>query len=203
MEHQRVHFRGAALVVALDICSSSTIAESLILAGDFSCFVELITAIKHHLAADQKAITFDPYKFTGDGWILLFSPSVDGEQLVAFLKRLCAFYAREFRRRVLPNLLHVPRVSGLSFGIDKGPIIDMKIYGQWEYISRALTVACRLQNAVGDKCGSPAYKALVTNVVFREQFSGSKDLKVSPASRVLKNINQDAPFRCREVTLLR
>jgi len=203
MEYQRIDFKDGAVVVvvAFDMCSSSRVVESLTLAGDFACFTELLTATKHFLAAEQKSVPFDPYKFTGDGWILLFPQRTNGLALVSFLRRLCAFYAKEFRRRVLPSLADPPSISGLSFGIDKGPLIHMTMYGRREYIGRALTVACRLQNAVKDKGGSPAYKALVTNLAFREHFAEAPNLKVSSASRILRNINNDAPFRCRKVVL--
>jgi class 3 adenylate cyclase len=202
VRYRRIHFTGAAVVVAFDICSSSSIAESLLLAtSDMSSFVELITEVKRHLALGQQSLGFDPYKFTGDGWILLFPPDVGGRELVTFLKRLCTFYAREFERRVAPNLLHAPPVVGLTFGIDKGDVIDFKVFGQWEYIGRPVTIACRLQNAVKDKGGSPAYKALVTNRVYREHFADS-NLKFISASRVLPNINNNAPFRCRKFSLL-
>jgi hypothetical protein len=205
MEYRRIYFKDGVdvVVVALDICSSASIVESLNLAGDSTCFTDLLSAIKRYLAAEQKKLEFDPYKFTGDGWILLFPGYTNGPALVVFLRRLCTFYAKEFRRRVMPNLIHAPRVSGLSFGVDKGPLIHMTMYGRREYIGRALTVACRLQSPVKDRGSSHAYRALVTSRAFREHFAGSRNLKVSPVSRILENINNNAPFRCRKIVLAR
>ena len=106
-------------MVAFDICSSSMIMEQLLLAGDMICLTEFLTAIKQHLAAEQERLPFDPYKFTGDGWILLFPAKTDGPALTAFLERLCRFYRDEYKRRIKPNLVTAPKIAGLSFGIDR------------------------------------------------------------------------------------
>jgi hypothetical protein len=46
MEYSRVRLDEEVLVVAFDMCSSSTIMEQLLLAGDVSCLTDLLTAIK-------------------------------------------------------------------------------------------------------------------------------------------------------------
>src|SRR5439155_24678491 len=94
--------------------------EQLLLAGDIGCFTDLLTSIKRKLATEQKRLLFDPYKFTGDGWSLLFPSVTDGTALRAFLEDLCRFYRDEFRRQVLPKLTSPPKLIGLSFGIDRG-----------------------------------------------------------------------------------
>jgi len=63
----RVRLDEEVLVVAFDVCSSCMIMEQLLIGGDVSCLTDLLTAIKRHLAAEQKHLQFDPYKFTGDG----------------------------------------------------------------------------------------------------------------------------------------
>jgi hypothetical protein len=202
MKYRRFDYRGEVIVVTFDICSSSNVIEQLTLAGDFSALTDLLTEIKRYLAQEQSSLPFDPYKFTGDGWILLFPSTTDGAALIGFLRRLCRFYRAEYRRRVLPDLVNAPAISGLSFGIDKGSLLRLTMYGQREHIGRAINIACRLQSAIKDKDKSPAYKALVTNRVFREYFGGLKSLKVMSVSRTLRNINNDAPFRCRKIQLL-
>src|SRR6266487_2787633 len=136
MEYSRLHLKGDALVVAFDMCSSSSVMEQLLLAGDMSCLTDFLGTLKHKLAGEQKRLIFDPYKFTGDGWILLFPPDTDGSALVAFLESLCQFYRDQFRLRVRPNLVHPPKLVGLSFGIDRGWVTPMTMYGQREYIGR-------------------------------------------------------------------
>jgi hypothetical protein len=40
--------------------------------GNMEQFFVLLVKLKRYLAKAQKAVSFDPYKFVGDGWILLF-----------------------------------------------------------------------------------------------------------------------------------
>src|SRR5207249_10854676 len=120
MEYSRVRLDEEVLVVAFDICSSSVVMEHLLLGGDMICLTDMLTAIKRHLAAEQKHLLFEPYKFTGDGWILLFPADTDGFALTAFLERLCRFYREEYKLRIKPNLTKAPKITGLSFGIDRG-----------------------------------------------------------------------------------
>ena len=94
-------------------------------------------------------------------------------------------------------------LESLTFGIEKGPLVSMMMYGQREYIGRALNIACRLQSAIKDKDKSPAYKALVSNVVYNEYFaSASKQLKVYKVKRKLRNIRGGVDFLCKKVHLL-
>jgi putative transposase len=77
--------------------------------------------LKRYLAKEQKATApFDPYKFTGDGWLLLFPANTDGVRLLRFLENLCLYFVVEFRRSLLPHLSHKPALVGITFGIDKG-----------------------------------------------------------------------------------
>jgi hypothetical protein len=70
--------RGDSIVVALDMCSSSDVIEELTLRGDLKRLQNFLTTLKEYLASAQKRVVFDPYKFTGDGWILLFLPTPKG-----------------------------------------------------------------------------------------------------------------------------
>jgi len=202
VEYYRVQLDEEVLVVAFDLCSSSMIMEQLLLGGDVSCLTDLLTAIKRHLAAEQKRLLFDPYKFTGDGWILLFPANTDGSALMAFLERLCRFYSDEYRRLIKPNLQNMLKTVGLSFGIDRGWVSRMKMYGQTEYIGRPIIVACRLQGAVKDKGSSPAYKALVTYHAYRKHFTHLPASRVVRVKRILRNINAETPFGCKKIALL-
>ena len=151
MQYLRVHISGDAVVVAFDMCSSSDIMEELTLSGNVLRLKDFLAALKQYLASAQKDVVFDPDKFTGDGWILLFPAKTDGRVLVKFLQDLCAFFRREFQQQVLRHLATLPSIIGLTFGVEKGPLASVKMYSQWEYIGRALNVACRLQGSVKDK----------------------------------------------------
>lgn len=204
MKYRRFAISGSAVVVAFDMCSSSNIIEDLTLKGDVRRLKNFLGTLKQYLAKEQDNILFDPYKFTGDGWILLFPSDTDGVALSDFLKGLCQFYAKEYRKELKPFLDHPPSVSGLTFGIDKGPLESLTMYGQSEYVGRAINIACRLQGAVSgtDKGGTPAYKALVSNAVFVEYCRAAEFPKVLRAKRTLRNINHGEVYHCRKIELL-
>ena len=156
------------------MCSSSKIIEDLTLSDDVGRYTNFLTSLKRYLANVQARLPFDPYKFTGDGWILLFRANTDGIALLRFLEDLCRFFAAEFQKCVLCYLASPPSLVGLTFGIEKGVLIPITMYGQREYIGRAIIVACRLQGAVKDRGRPPAYDALVSNRVYNEYFSSAK-----------------------------
>jgi class 3 adenylate cyclase len=161
-------------------------------------------ALQRYLAKEQRnTVPFDPYKFTGDGWLLLFPANTDGASLLRFLESLCLFFVVEFRRSLLPYLSRVPSLVGITFGIEKGEVIPMSMYGRQEYVGRAINVACRLQASLKDKGASPAYSALVSNRVYEDYFSETNPQRVSKVTRNLRNINGGSEFACRRLWLLR
>src|SRR5664279_2676706 len=187
MKYLKLNGTGDTIVVTFDMCSSSRILERLTLNADLPRFHNFLTKLKQYLAARQQEIPFDPYKFTGDGWILLFPADTDGKLLLKFLHDLCVFFKDAFQNDIATFLDSVPDIVGLTFGIEKGPLARMSIYGAREYVGCALNVACRLQGAVKDKSGSPAYKALVSNRVFNEYFAQSHSYKTFKVTRALRN----------------
>ncbi len=204
MEYQRLAINGQAIVVAFDMCSSSKIIEDLTKRKNVQPLKAFLGELKQYLAREQNATAqFDPYKFTGDGWLLLFPANTDGARLLRFLENLCLYFAVEFQRSLLPHLSHKPALVGITFGIEKGELIPMTMSGQQEYVGRAINVACRLQAAVKDKGRSPAYNALVSNRVYSEYFAQTKPHRVVKVTRNLRNMNDGPEFACRRLWLLR
>lgn len=203
MRFRRILLSGPAIVVVFDMCSSSNIIEELSQSGEIRRFKQFLKKLKRYLAKEQEIVLFDPYKFTGDGWILLFPPNTNGIALSDFLHRLCQFSSAELKRLVLPSLKYPPSLTGLTFGIDMGPVHHMTMYQQPEYIGRAINIACRLQNAVKDKGGAPANKALVSDEVFTKYFDKATLHKVFRVTRQLRNINRGQDYRCRKIELFR
>jgi len=80
---------------------SADIIEPFTLTGALDRYNELLTSIKHYLAKQQSVIPFEPYKFLGDGWILLFPGEPDGRLLLKFLRDFCDFFRDEFARIVV------------------------------------------------------------------------------------------------------
>lgn len=203
MEYRRVRIVGEALVVVFDMCSSSDVLEDLTLSGNLQRYDELLKSIKNYLANAQGKVLFDPYKFTGDGWILLFPARTKGKLVFALLQNLCSFFKKEFNNQVVQYLGTPPSRTGLTFGIEKGPLRAITMYGRREYIGRALNIACRLQESIKDTDDSPAYKALVSNAAYIEYFSAaSRVVKVYMVKRKLRNIRGGAYFRCKKIEFL-
>lgn len=190
------------LVVVFDMCSSSDIIEGLTLRGEVHRLERFLTEVKRHLRTKAKELGFEVYKFTGDGWILLFPVDMQGRALISFLRGLCAMFHESLRKGLLRYLDETPHVTGVTFGLERGPLLTTTMFGQKEYIGRALNVACRLQTAIKDKDANPAYKALVSNTVYNDYCRGITDIKATAATRTLRNIRGGATFKCYKLQLL-
>lgn len=128
MKYLTFPIEGDAVVVAFDMCSSSDVIEELTLCGDLQRYERLLTSLKEYLADAQERVLFVPYKFTGDGWILLFPHDTDGNLLFTFLQDLCSFFKKEFQKQIVRHLASRPPITGLTFGIEKGPLTHMTMY---------------------------------------------------------------------------
>ncbi len=203
MQYLRIPIRRTAVVVNFDMCSSTHILEELTLASRLSRLEDLLIKLKEHLAFTQRRVPFEAYKFTGDGWILLFPEATDGEALFRVLQDLCTVFHEEFHRLVLPHLSAPLPSTGLTFGLDIGPLARLTMDDHAEYIGRAINVACRLQSAIKDRDSSPAYKALVTNAVYTTYFAFAPGrVQVLRVRRRLRNIRGGEDFHCRKIHLL-
>ena len=201
MHFKRVMISGEAIVVSFDMCSSTDMFEDLVLRGNTSHYRDLVAKdLKHHLAAAQSSVLFDPYKFTGDGWILLFPSDTSGAALLEFLKGLCQFYRQIFKTRLRPHLGSLPKLVGLTFGLEKGRIEKMTIFQQHEYVGRGITVACRLQSAVKSTTKNPVDKALVSGSLFEDYFR-SIGVRAGSKTVPLRNIRDGRAFRSKLINL--
>ncbi len=189
------------IVVVFDICSSSNIIEDLTLTDNLERFRDVLIILKQYLRKKAAEIGFDVYKFTGDGWILLFSPGVSGEVLMRFLTTLSRIYRDRYRRRILPVLETKPETAGLSFGIDQGKLMRIVLMNRVEFVGRALNIACRLQGAIKDKDERPMYKVLASNPVFRSVLGTLKQYRPVEVNRSLRNIRGGARYHCVKLEL--
>lgn len=197
MKFKRILISGEAIVLAFDMCSSSDILEELILRHDLSPYDRVITKLKHYLAYAQEWVLFDPYKFTGDGWILLFPGNTSGASLWKFIAGLSGCYRAISESDLLPRLNTRPTTLGLTFGIERGPIAKMTIFQQAEYVGRPIIVACRLQAAVKGVTSNPAYKALVSASAFNDYFAELGKVGAISRNVSLGNIRGGRTFRCK------
>src|SRR5689334_25068262 len=114
--------RRALIVVVLDLCSSSQIMEDLLLSEKFDRYEAFLTCIKRWLMNWTEAHSppkgrFELYKFTGDGWILLFPDTISGAALMEFMYTLCEMINAELDRHIIPSLSSVPSVLGATLGV--------------------------------------------------------------------------------------
>jgi hypothetical protein len=194
------------IVVVFDLCSSSQIMEDLLLGEKFDRYEAFLACVKrwlmnwaegHSLAKGQCEL----YKFTGDGWILLFPDTIRGEALVEFMYNLCEMIEAELARHILPSLSSVPSVLGATIGVEHGNLIRMTMTGREEYVGRALNIACRLQSAVKEKePQAGCYKALISTPFFNERLAkASSRYKVDTTTCSLRNILSGTAFNCRRI----
>ena len=203
MQYKRIkNLRGPVVVLTFDICSSSDVIEDLHSTAQLSRYTHLIGEVKRYLAKAQAKLLFDPYKFTGDGWILLFPvDSTSGQALLRFMRGLSQFFRREFRK-LARHLDTLPKITGITFGADVGELWHMTVYGRDEYVGRPINIACRLQGAIKDRDRKPAYKALVTRSVFNNYLSPATGFHKKGVRRRLRNIRDNREFRCVLIRLL-
>ena len=192
------------IVVAFDICSSTTIIEDLSLTNNVARFLDLLDDVGQLLFEKKSDLKFEVYKFVGDGWILLFPSDTSGQQLIRFLHLLALTFENRFREH-LGSILEVsPRIRGLTFGVDVGTIHRAPLFAKNEYIGRALVVACRLQAAVKEHVEVPSNKVLVSRPFFQRYLASVPDIqRHHPAETVrrLRNIRNGEDFHCVMLSL--
>src|SRR5437764_87515 len=163
--------------------------EDLLLSEKFDRYETFLTCVKRWLMnwTNKHAPgngRFELYKFTGDGWILLFPAATNGRALIETMRSLCEMINAELVRHIIPSLSSIPSVLGATLGVEEGNLIRMTMNEREEYVGRALNIACRLQNAVKEKePHSGCYKALVSARFYNERFGQMKmPYKVEPAT---------------------
>ena len=189
------------LVVCFDMCSSSVIVDDLKSTDNLGALRDLLIRVKEFLVKESQSADFEVYKFTGDGWILLFPDTVEGESLLHFLEKLSAFFRANFEKLIASQLQLTPSVTGLRFGIDGGVLIRMVMMQNTEYIGRPLNVASRLQGAIGDRDKNPAYKCLLSRHAFLKLKIPKHEYEIVEVWRNLKNIQGGQRYECIKLTL--
>src|SRR4030095_6841791 len=200
-----VTIKHAHVVVAFDLCSSSQIMEDLLLSEKFDRYETFLTCIKRWLMNWTNAHApgngrFELYKFTGDGWILLFPAATNGRALMETMRSLCEMINAELARHILPSLSSVPSVLGATLGVEEGNLIRMTMNERDEYVGRALNIACRLQDAAKEKEHPGCYKAMVSARLFNDRLARlNMPYKVESETCSLRNILSGSAFACRKI----
>ena len=189
------------IVLTFDICSSTDILEDLHRTENIKEWRDFIIWIKQYLTKKSKTEDFILYKFTGDGWILLFDFNYLGEDLIDFLEDFCDEFHSRLKTKILDILETPPDVIGLTFGMDRGTLVKIRMNKIDEYVGRAINVACRLQGAIKDKDSAPQYKILMTNHLYNFLKDDLLDYRCVDAKRKLRNIAGDKVVRCKKIFL--
>ena len=187
-------------MLAFDICSSTSIIEDLHKTENIIKWRDFLIWIKNYLQKKSEEYDFSIYKFTGDGWILLFDPNTSGKNLVNFIQQFCRQFKMRYKRKIEDFLETPPSLSGINFGIDHGSLIRFIMNDKIEFVGRAINVACRLQSSIKDKDKSPQYKALVTKPLYQDLRSSFKGLKQTKVRRRLRNIAEGKEVHCMKIS---
>ena len=99
------------IVVTFDICSSTLIIEDLHKTENTIKWRNFLIWMKKYLRKKSEEYDFTIYKFTGDGWILLFDFDSLGKELVNFLQGLCHQFKMRYRKKVEDFLETPPELS--------------------------------------------------------------------------------------------
>jgi len=188
------------IVLAFDICSSTSIIEDLHKTENIIKWRDFLIWIKNYLQKKSEEYDFSIYKFTGDGWILLFDPNTSWKNLVNFIQQFCRQFKMRYKRKIEDFLETPPSLSGINFGIDRGSLIRFIMNDKIEFVGRAINVACRLQSSIKDKDKSPQYKALVTKPLYQDLRSSFKGLKQTKVRRRLRNIAEGKEVHCMKIS---
>jgi hypothetical protein len=202
------------IVVVFDLCSSSQIMEDLLLGDRFDRYETFLTCVKRWLMNwsqqhSQANGHFQLYKFTGDGWILLFPATMNGKALINSMYSLCEMINAELARHIIPSLSSTPAILGATLGVERGKLVRMMMNEREEFVGRALNVACRLQSAVKEKESQPAdegklgatcYKAFVSTRLYNERLGHlNMPYRVESTTSPLRNILRGSEFACRAI----
>jgi class 3 adenylate cyclase len=189
------------IVLVTDICSSSEIMEDLLRTGNIIIWRNLLINYKKHLAEASKTLNFEPYKFTGDGWILLFDSEYNSTKILNFLTELSEKFENDFKDLIYRHLENPPDISGLTFGMDSGPLVFIEMMETDEYVGRAINIASRLQGAIEDTDILTGYRVMISNSLFQSMETELDNFHPELVKRKLKNIVRGGEFQCYRLSI--
>jgi class 3 adenylate cyclase len=185
-----------AIVVTLDICSSSMLIEDLLKNNRAKLWRDLIINTKEYLMDQVSRYNAEVHKFIGDGWIILFHPPYSGKAVLEFLSGVYAYFTQVYEETVLPSLDTTPEIAGLTFGIDQGRLIRMEMQEQVEFIGRPINIACRLQGNLEKSDIENGYRILMSNRLFNDLKADLGNCFHARTTKQLKNIGDGKRFTC-------
>lgn len=189
------------VVVTVDICSSSLIIEDLIKTTNIKLWRDLLIQMKEYLANNSSDCGADIHKFIGDGWIILFDKPYSADNIFHFLSGLNQEYEKRYKEEIFPNLDTPPEISGLTFGIDEGQLIQITMHERQEYIGRPINIACRLQGAINEIDMKGGFNVFMSHRLFNNLKMDSLGYFNEVTERPLRNISEGKNFRCYRISI--
>jgi hypothetical protein len=183
------------IVLVVDICSSTEIIEDLLRTGNTLGWTLFLNCLYDGLFREQEDLSLRPYKFTGDGWILLIDPKYDLQLILEYIRELSIVFDHNFKEQISPCLEREPDITGLTFGLDSGDLISITMTTQ-EYIGRAINVACRLQSVIEDTDILSGYRIMMAKQLFQQAGDKLKDFHPELVKRRLKNVIRGGEYPC-------
>lgn len=184
------------IVVAFDICSSSEVLEALLTSDHIMAWRNLLISLKDYLLEQSTHYNCRLYKFTGDGWIMLFDSPHSGPNFMTLIQAFCRFYEESFYKDIDRLLDKSPPTTGLTFGIDQGKLVRFDINDNEEYVGRAINLACRLQGVIHELDIKEGYRAFVSHRLYSKLQDNFAEYSPDATEKPLKNIIGGHPFRC-------
>lgn len=183
-------------VVTLDICSSSHLIEDLLKTNNIKVWRDLLIGMKDYLLREADKYSAEMYKFTGDGWIILFDEPYSGKLIFDLLSGIYQEFDAIYTNSVYVSLDIPPEIYGLTFGIDEGPLIQMEMQDKNEYIGRPINVACRLQGVIDEIDIKGGFRVFMSHRLFHLLKDDLSEYDPEAIERPLRNISGGADFRC-------
>jgi len=189
------------IVLTFDICSSTAILEDLLGTENIGAWRDFLIWMKQLLITESREYNFEIYKFTGDGWVLLYPEDCSGGQLFECIEHFSDKVRQKLATTILPLLNVHPHVTGLTFGLDRGTLVSVVMMGRTEYVGRALNMAARLQSAIKDRDKQPQYKVMLTKHLYRMFRADLQSYRCDSVERTLRNVAGEQPVHCVKVWL--
>jgi hypothetical protein len=155
----------------------------------------------NYLSEKSGRYKFKLYKFTGDGWLLLFNENVNGDTLFNFLETFCWDFDAQFKKSIFSVLERRPKVVGLTFGMDRGSLLTFQMKKRKEYVGRSINVACRLQGKIKIRRGSPGYKVRIAKHFFNSLKINHPLWKFKEKKETFHNVDEERCITFMEAAL--
>jgi len=189
------------LVVNFDICSSSHIIEDLLKTDNIKIWRDLLIGMEEHLTKKSSDYDAEIYKFTGDGWIILFDQPYSGTNIFKFLRDIDKELENIYNDKVFVSLDIPPKIYGLTVGIDEGPLISLKMNNVIEYIGRPINIACRLQSVINEIDIKGGFRIFMSHRLYHTLKDELAEYYPKATERPLRNISGGANFMCYRLAI--